>query len=328
LVEAKQKNLGFVIIYSDGEFKTTLILDFLVEQQREIGIILMWNFFASNHGGGAADADGNTARIVLKNYVNDNSRSLKDNLESILKLINSIKNHYAIHDTSIVGKKYADLQLESMVGIESKHCFSVSEGHVIGYFNSLTFSDPTIYTYTPIEHPEWCVYPIPNYEQRSNQMSLRMRFDNGDSKVKKCSNPECNKYYLHRHKKCVVRKRVNAVIEGEEPNVVGEDCVTESEDESSSSLSDEKEVMIDNVDENEEEIEIETDDTVEAILEKSDLRCKGGVKRTKSKGSVLSVDKNDNNTFYTVKFSDGKVITEIKRDELRLCSKKRKISDV
>lgn len=54
-------------------------MDFLVEQQKESGILLCWNFFASNHGGGAADADVNTAQLVLKNYVNNNNSTLKGN---------------------------------------------------------------------------------------------------------------------------------------------------------------------------------------------------------------------------------------------------------
>ena len=52
-------------------------MDLLVELQRETGIILIWNTFASNHGGGAADADINDVQIYLKNYVQSNEVSLK-----------------------------------------------------------------------------------------------------------------------------------------------------------------------------------------------------------------------------------------------------------
>lgn len=68
-----------VLIYSDGEFKTTFTMDMLLELQRETGIILLWNFFASNHGGGAADADINEVQTYLKNYVQNNDTSLKGN---------------------------------------------------------------------------------------------------------------------------------------------------------------------------------------------------------------------------------------------------------
>ncbi len=52
-------------------------MDFLVELQRETGIILIWNTFAANHGGGAADADVNEIQMYLKNYVQNNEASLK-----------------------------------------------------------------------------------------------------------------------------------------------------------------------------------------------------------------------------------------------------------
>jgi hypothetical protein len=52
-------------------------MDFLVELQRDTGIILIWNTFASNHGGGAADGDINQVQTFLKNYVQDNGTSLK-----------------------------------------------------------------------------------------------------------------------------------------------------------------------------------------------------------------------------------------------------------
>ena len=64
-------------MYSDGEFKNAFTMDFLVELQRETGIILIWNTFASNHGGGAADADINDIQIYLKNYVQNNETTLK-----------------------------------------------------------------------------------------------------------------------------------------------------------------------------------------------------------------------------------------------------------
>lgn len=72
-----RKEFQLILIYSDGEFRTALTMDFLVEQQRETGILLCWNFFAANHGGGAADADVNTAQLVLKHYVQNNNVTLK-----------------------------------------------------------------------------------------------------------------------------------------------------------------------------------------------------------------------------------------------------------
>ena len=62
-------------------------MDFLVELERGIIIILsvkfmyslldfakkiIWNFFASNHGGGAADGDGQTAQRHLTRFVKHN----------------------------------------------------------------------------------------------------------------------------------------------------------------------------------------------------------------------------------------------------------------
>lgn len=65
------------MIYSDGEFKNAFTMDLLVELQLETGITLIWNTFASNHGGGAADADINDIQIYLKNYVQNNDATLK-----------------------------------------------------------------------------------------------------------------------------------------------------------------------------------------------------------------------------------------------------------
>lgn len=130
-------------------------MDFLVELQRETGIILIWNTFASNHGGGAADADVNDVQMFLKNYVKNNDTSLKGNFvllqipteimlimedksSKIKELINKIKNHQAEGINSSISKKYSDVKLDKMKGIDSKHCFSVTESFVIGNLSFLS----------------------------------------------------------------------------------------------------------------------------------------------------------------------------------------------
>jgi len=70
-------NFELCVIYSDGAFRTALNLDFLVELQRSYCLVIIWNYFASNHGGGAADADLNQAQSYLKKYVQNNNLSLK-----------------------------------------------------------------------------------------------------------------------------------------------------------------------------------------------------------------------------------------------------------
>lgn len=78
--KAHLEDYQLILMYSDGEFRSALTMDFLVEQQRETGIMLCWNFFASNHGGGAADADVNTAQLFLKHHVQNNNVTFKGNV--------------------------------------------------------------------------------------------------------------------------------------------------------------------------------------------------------------------------------------------------------
>ena len=80
-------------------------MDFLLERSIETKKILIWNFFASNHGGSACDADANTAQMFLKNYVQNNSISLKDKETEIIALINKINRHVATQ-LSPEDKKY------------------------------------------------------------------------------------------------------------------------------------------------------------------------------------------------------------------------------
>lgn len=49
----------------------------------------------------------------------------------MLDLINKIKGHKA-REISSTAKKYADLEVAKMKGIDSKHCFCVNDTFVIG----------------------------------------------------------------------------------------------------------------------------------------------------------------------------------------------------
>ena len=88
----------------------------------------------------------------------------------------------------------------NLKGIEGKHCFSVTDRYVIGYLDSLSFSDPTIFTYCPINHPEWFVHPVPSdFKKKSDQKSLQLRLNSGEQ-INKCT--QCLKLYVQKHNHC------------------------------------------------------------------------------------------------------------------------------
>lgn len=62
------KDFNLTVVYSDGgskHFKLGLLMDYLVDFEKESGRRIIWNFFPSNHGAGAADGDGQIATKVL-----------------------------------------------------------------------------------------------------------------------------------------------------------------------------------------------------------------------------------------------------------------------
>src|SRR5690606_38668412 len=68
----------------------------------------------------------------------------------------------------------------------------------LGYNESLTFGNPTLFTYTPVAHPEWCVLPIPDYNRKTDQNSFRLQFESGEGGVKHCE--VCDYYYKKKHR--------------------------------------------------------------------------------------------------------------------------------
>jgi hypothetical protein len=112
----KGKDYGLIIIFSDGAFKTSTDLDLLVEIQSKTDSVLLWNFFASNHGGGACDADINQAQQFLKNYVQNNDISLMNKLPLIQNIINKINNN---HEASIIQTdgKYSNVDRNKFKGM-------------------------------------------------------------------------------------------------------------------------------------------------------------------------------------------------------------------
>jgi hypothetical protein len=216
-----------IVFYSDGgpkHYKLGVIMDCMVEIEKEKGVKLVWNFFASNHGGGAADGDGQTAQRHLARYVKHNREILNNNTDKVVSLINQIKSHYASSAKEF--RKYTNVSEHEMKGIKKKHCFIVKDGHAVGFTDSMNLSDPTVFTYTPIDHPEWFVHPAPVAGSRT-QDALKIRSAT-DPHIKHCT--KCDYYYIKEHKKCrnnTERKRApepdseessDSLIENEEEN--------------------------------------------------------------------------------------------------------------
>jgi hypothetical protein len=110
------KDCELIVIYSDGEFKSSKNLDLLVEFQKETTSVLIWNFFASNHGASVCDADINQAQTFLKNYVQNNDISLFNKLPLISNLIDQIKNHES-KLLELANTKYSSVQKEKFKGM-------------------------------------------------------------------------------------------------------------------------------------------------------------------------------------------------------------------
>jgi hypothetical protein len=228
-----------VVVYSDGEFKTAMMMDFLVELQREYEIKIVYNFFASNHGGCVYDADGNTANIFLKNYVKNNSESLDNKTDLIVRLVGEIKNHEALKKSES-RKSYSDLEVKKMEGIDDKHCFTVTDKYAIGYMDSFNFSDLTIYTYSPVNHPEWCVHPLPNSAAKTDQFSLKQRKMNGEA-ISHCA--QCDFYFIKQHsiKVCESRRKKQLQSNSHSTNINSDESTKLRKSESAEESSDENE---------------------------------------------------------------------------------------
>jgi hypothetical protein len=221
------KSCDLIVFFSDGgpkHYKLGVIMDCVVEIEKETGKKIVWNFFASNHGGGAADGDGQTAQRQLAYHVKHNSEILNNMTDKIVSLINKIKSHYATNAKDF--RKYTDLSQHEMKGIKKKHCFIVKDGHAVGFSNSMSLSDPTVYTYTPIDHPEWYVHPAPVAGSRT-QEALKIRAIT-DSSVKRCD--KCDYYYMKVHKKCHTNKEKKRASDSESEES-SEESMVEIEDE-------------------------------------------------------------------------------------------------
>lgn len=134
------------VYFSDGgpkEFNSEL-MSALPLYEREWGIRtkdntkrVVWNYFAANHGAGAADSDGNHVRKLLQT-TQVTERPI-NSATQMAEIASSVRNTTGVDasefSTTLTTEKFPD-----PTGISNYHCFLVEDGNVFGYEDSLVHS--------------------------------------------------------------------------------------------------------------------------------------------------------------------------------------------
>lgn len=53
-----------------------------------------------------------------------------------------------------------------------------------------------MFTFSPVDHPEYCLHPVPDLKKKTDQISLKARKEKGEN-INYCA--ECDKYYIKKH---------------------------------------------------------------------------------------------------------------------------------
>jgi hypothetical protein len=181
--EEVAKDLELLVFFSDGgkkEFNSDLIAS-LPQLEHDLGKMISWNYWASNHGAGVADTDQQNARESLKSALSE--KKVINEASAIVKILQERQPNAKFFDASSFRRDKSVCSLADVRGINNYHCFRVENGDVVGYEDSWTMANRRVFS-RKMKH----LTPQQEY--------LKSRYDSGlDAKYCK----QCDEYYVDAH---------------------------------------------------------------------------------------------------------------------------------